>query len=85
MHLSLKRQRIFDNTKVKEIMPYFDFQNKIAVVLERIKQTNELRVKVQDHKFKKCKQQVKDNKVQMKQNLKVKVNELLDQEMENKS
>ena len=55
MFLTMRDQRTFDLAKINEINPYFDFQNKIYLVLDRIKQTNELRVKLQEHKIKQCK------------------------------
>lgn len=48
MFLILREQRTHDLAKVNEINPYFEFQTKIHLILDRIKQTSDMRVKAQD-------------------------------------
>ena len=83
MFLTIREQRTHDIAKVNEIRPYFDFQQKIHLILDRIIQTNGLRVKVQDVKIKQCKLQAKENKKDMTVSLKERVGELLEEEQEN--
>eukprot|EP00347_Sterkiella_histriomuscorum_P002467 403368036 len=85
MFFTIRDQRTYDNAKVNEIRPYFEFQNKIHLILDRIKQTNEMRTKLQDVKIKQCKVQVKDNKKEMNHTLKDRVEEFLEEEQENKA
>ena len=75
--------KIFKN-RVRELDPYFDFQDKIQPTLKVIGAGKEQRSKIQENKIKQLKQQIKDMKVTMSQNLRHKCNELADLERMNK-
>ncbi|CDW73735.1 UNKNOWN [Stylonychia lemnae] len=85
MFLTIREQRTYDNAKVNEIRPYFEFQNKIHTILDRIKQTSDMRMKVQDQKMKQCKSQVKDNKKELIHTLKDKINEYQEEKDDNEA